>query len=487
MNLDQTIKSAPEEMAGWMKAVTKDVKFKQFDADARWDGSIGKMMVVKCHLDDVKAISKKMGIPITTKANHKVVDVNLKTFLKNELKGKVFNVRFRETGKKTSSKAPDAKTTAMQEQGSKFVFEYVLGKKSGYPNLQAFKSDKKLIDGIKKVYPDVDDDWLDVFWKQHKVILDKFSDSRINKFDWDGQDNSSFMKVITDIVKRNFGISKKDNWNPADVWGVRGNSKDVIIKIEQAVYGSRDSQTIFQLNALMRGMYKAKELIGISLKKTSGKVAKWEEYNIDALTLEEVDDYKYKDIKIIYNLKASPDGKTQSLDTAVQLRQSGGGSDYNFQITSNDTSKENQNLKFESKPQGSAKARGGKAEVKAVEALLNDNGVGGFENKHQNYPKNLAAWGESNGAVVAKYSNMFTYIQNKVTTDCKDSAEFALVITKIFSGEKPWVAQSKLMQLNFLHHALKITDNKKYTEFWTDMLFLSIKKGDRFGPFGKLY
>ena len=83
MNLDQTIKSAPEEMAGWMKAVTKDVKFKQFDADARWDGSIGKMMVVKCHLDDVKAISKKMGIPITTKANHKVVDVNLKTFLKN--------------------------------------------------------------------------------------------------------------------------------------------------------------------------------------------------------------------------------------------------------------------------------------------------------------------------------------------------------------------------------------------------------------------
>ena len=73
------------------------------------------------------------------------------------------------------------------------------------------------------------------------------------------------------------GSEKKDNWNPADIWGVRGSSKDVIIKVEEAVYGSRDSQTIQQLNSLMRGMYKSKELVGISLKKTSGKEAKWEE------------------------------------------------------------------------------------------------------------------------------------------------------------------------------------------------------------------
>ena len=228
-------------------------------------------------------------------------------------------------------------------------------------------------------------------------------------------------------------------------------------------------------------------MVGISLKKTSGKDAKWEEYNIEALTLKEVNDYKYNQINIIYNLKASPDGKTQSLDTAVQLRQSGGGAEYNFQITSNDTSKENQNLKFESKPQGSAKARGGKAEIKAVEALLKDNNVGGFENKHQNYPKDLDAWGESSGAVVAKYSKMFDRIKTKVKSDCENGDEFALIIAKIFSGEKPWVAQGKLMQLTFLDHALKITDKKKYTEFWTDMLFLSIKKGDKFGPFGKLY
>ena len=466
-------------MAGWLKAVTKGITFKKWEAQ-KWDQSIGKQLVIKCDLSDVDAISKKMGIPKKTVASKKVVDVNLKTFLNQNLKGKVYNVRFRETSKKTGSKAPDAKTTEMQEKGSKYVFEYVLeNKKSGYTNLQAFKSDQKMVDGLKKIYPDVDDDWFDVFYKQHKVILDKFAGSQITKFDHSGK--GSFMNKITEIINKNFGVAKKDNWNPADIWGVRGSSKDVIIKVEEAVYGSRDSQTIQQLNALMRGMYKAKELVGVSLKKVSGKEAKWEEYNIEALTLNEINDYKYNEINIIYNLKAT--AATQALDTAVQLRQSGGGAEYNFQITSNDTSRDSQNLKFESKPIGSAKARGGKAQIKAVEALLDDNGVGGYKNRHQNYPKNIEEFGQSK----KHYENMFNNIRTKVTTDCKDGDEFVEVIVKIFVGEKPWVAQSKLMQLTFLDHALKITDKRKYTEFWTDMLFLSIKKGDRFGPFGKLY
>ena len=466
-------------MAGWLKAVTKGITFKKWEAQ-KWDQSIGKQLVIKCDLSDVDAISKKMGIPKKTVASKKVVDVNLKTFLNQNLKGKVYNVRFRETSKKTGSKAPDAKTTEMQEKGSKYVFEYVLeNKKSGYTNLQSFKSDQKMVDGLKKIYPDVDDDWFDVFYKQHKVILDKFAGSQITKFDHSGK--GSFMNKITEIINKNFGIAKKDNWNPADIWGVRGSSKDVIIKVEEAVYGSRDSQTIQQLNSLMRGMYKSKELVGISLKKTSGKEAKWEEYNIEALTLNEINDYKYNEINIIYNLKAT--AATQALDTAVQLRQSGGGAEYNFQITSNDTSRDSQNLKFESKPIGSAKARGGKAQIKAVEALLDDNGVGGYKNRHQNYPKNIEEFGQSK----KHYENMFNNIRTKVTTDCKDGDEFVEVIVKIFVGEKPWVAQSKLMQLTFLDHALKISPKKKYTEFWTDMLFISIKKGDRFGPFGKLY
>jgi len=476
VNQKETLKMAPPFMNGWLGQIIDAHDFKKFDADARWNKSKSKMLVIGVDVSDVDAVSKITGTKKKTMANRKVVDLELNTW----------KLRFRESHKKGGSKAPDAKTTAMQEKASKFVFEYVLdNKKSGYANFDKFKSDKKLVDGIKKIYPDVDDDWLDVFFKQHKVIIDKFASSKINHFDHSGE--GSFMNKITEIVNRNFGITKKDTWNPADVWGVRGNSKDVIIKVEQAVYGSRDSQTIQQLNALLRGMYKSKELVGVSLKKVSGKEAKWEEYNIEALTLNEVNDYKYNQINIVYNLKAT--AATQALDTAVQLRQSGGGAEYNFQITSNDTSKGSQNLKFESKPIGSSKARGGKAEIKAVEALLKDNGVGGFRNKHQNYPKNLDEFTKQSidGKDLKSYKKMFNDIDNKVNTDCKDADEFVEVVGKIFSGSKPWVAQSKLMQLTFLHHALDITDKQKYTEFWTDMLFLSIKKGDRFGPFGKLY
>ena len=41
----------------------------------------------------------------------------------------------------------------------------------------------------------------------------------------------------------------------------------------------------------MRGMYKSRTLVGISLKKISGKEAKWEEYNIEKLSLDEIDEY----------------------------------------------------------------------------------------------------------------------------------------------------------------------------------------------------
>ena len=63
MDYDQTIKSVPAEMASWIKTITKGVTFKRWEADGKWDGSIGKMLVVKVDLTDVNAMSTKTGIP----------------------------------------------------------------------------------------------------------------------------------------------------------------------------------------------------------------------------------------------------------------------------------------------------------------------------------------------------------------------------------------------------------------------------------------
>ena len=156
---------SPPFMKGWLEIITNEHKFKKFDADARWNKSKSKMLVVGVDVSDVDAVSTITGTAKKTMSNRKVVDLELNTW----------KLRFRESHKKGGSKAPDAKTTAMQEAGSKYVFEYALNnKKSGWATEKKFNSDTKLMDGLKKIYPDVDEDWLDVFWKQHKVILEKY-------------------------------------------------------------------------------------------------------------------------------------------------------------------------------------------------------------------------------------------------------------------------------------------------------------------------
>jgi len=478
------IKFAPTGMKQWLQLIAGDHKFVKFEADGKWNKGPKSQWLINVDLSDINYLEKTFANIAEKKTigNRKVLNIHLKDL------GIPHNIRFRESRAK-GGKSPDAKTTAMQEAGSKYVFEYALNnKKSGWATEQKFNNDKKMIEGLEKIYPDVTGEWLDVFWKQHKVILEKFGDSKINRFDHTG----GFMKEITQIVNKNFGVSKKDNWNPADIWGVRGDSNKVIDKVQATVSGTKDSQTIQQLNSLLRGMYKSKELVGISLKKTSGSEAKWEEYNIEALTLDEVDDYKYKKIELKSNMqigKSSAIDKPWTQDSKAILRQSGGGPEYDFQIKANDSSKFT-NLKYESTPIGGRSARGGKAEVKAVEALLKDNDVlGDFKNRHQNYPMNFDQFMTQtiNGRDLKDWKIMYDKVAKKATTNIGNSDEFVTNLGKVFATEKPWEANSKLMQLHFLSQVLDITDKSKYTEFWTDMLFLSVKRGDRFGPFGKLY
>ena len=486
LNKEQAIAAAPEGMKEWLQTITSYVRFKRFEADDLWTRQKGRMYIINCDLTDIDKVSKKTGIAKKTLGNRKVLDVNLKTLLGHKIKDKVWNVRFRETRKKTGK--ADAKTTAMQEAGSRYVFEYALNnKKSGWATEKKFETDVEMIEGLRKIYPDVDSEWLSVFWKQHKVIIKKFGNSKINRFDHEG----GFMKEIKTIVNKKFNITRKDNWNPADIWGVRGNSDEVIRKVKEATEGSPESQTIQQLNTLLRSMYKAKELIGISLKKTSGPTAQWEEYNIEKMTLDEVDEYKYKKIELTCNIQiGSPDpiGKPWTQDSKVRLRQSRGGPEYDFQIKQNSTG-DFSNLKFESTPIGGRAARGGKAEVKAVEALLKFHGES-LTNAHQKYPMNFDQFMTQtiDGRSLSHWKTMFNNVNKKAETGCKNEDQFVDRIGKVFLSEKPYEANSKLMQLHFLDDVIHLQrDNQKYTEFWTDMLFLSIKKGDRFGPFGKLY
>lgn len=463
---NKAIAYAPNGLKNTILSIIEGHKFKTFLASDNWNKQKSARWVISCSLDDVNVMSSILGVKKTNLGNKKIVDYDTSDGWK---------LRFRESQKTGSGRSPDAATTAKQEKGSAYIFEEALKRNTPWPTEKALANDEKVMSKLREIYPEVDDDWISNYWKQHKVILREFGNSSASKFDHSG--NDSFMNFINEVVRTNFGITKKDNWNPADIWMIKGDKNKLVKKIEETVYGTKDSQTIQQLNALMRGLYKSRKIVGISLKKISGKEAKWEEYNIDKLTLDEIDDYKYPIVKIEINL-----GPKMNQHTSVQLRKSSG-SGYDFQIKANNST-EFSNLKWESTPVGANAARGGKAQVDYVISLLKDNRQI-FDKTNSNYPRELSEF----RAEITKYKEMFDRVNGTgVETRCPNSTEFASNIENLFLSNKSNVANSKLMQLTFIDKVLNIKkDNKKYTEFWTDMVFLSIKKGDRFGPFGKLY
>ena len=81
---------------------------------------------------------------------------------------------------------------------------------------------------------------------------------------------------------------------------------------------------------------------------------------------------------------------------------------------------------------------------------------------------------------------MFSRVNRHAETQVNSKDDFSKNIEGLFI-DKPFVANAKLIQLAFLDAVYKITPKKKQQEVWTDIVFLAIKKGNKFGPFGKLY
>ena len=374
--------------------------------------------------------------------------------------------------KPLGGKKADAKTTLMQEKASTYVFERVLKDNKTWPTVEKMMEDDVTMNGIKDVYPSVDYEWLEVFHKQHQKMFSLYSSAQFDVFDHSG--TGSFMDYISQLVNQKFGVTKKDNWDPADMWIIKGSVASVTKVIEDNVSGSKATQTIEELNSIMREMFKKKIVVGVSLKKVSGSQAKWEEFNVKELTLEERDDYNFPDVESKIRLDAN-----MSQDTVVKLTKSGG-QGYKFQIKAND-SRSFSILKWEATQIGAGAARGGKAQVDQVVQLLKDNGQD-FDKSNRNYPQNIEDFRKKQ----REYVQMFDRVKSKAETEISTSEEFIANIENKFLTE-PHVANSKLMQLAFLDAVYKIAPKKGRLEVWTDMVFLAIKKGNKFGPFGKLY
>ena len=398
----------------------------------------------------------------------------------------------------------EAEFTSMQERATAFILERAFKDNKRFNNVEDIIKDKSTKDGLEKIFRSgnkqifkfglpvqsktPEDTWLTTFFLQQKRLLKEFSNSNFSVFNRDG----GFMQFISDLIKVKFGISRKDSWNPADIWLIK-QANVFREKIKKELEGPSGTQTIKELNAIMRSMFKKREIVGISLKKISNKVAQYEEINVDNEFYKRLEqksgDFSLKLGKVILKLDLNKD-RFRTKDSNIFLYDGTNKEIAKYQLKGNTTSRLS-NLVFEPVEKAAGSARLGKAPLQLVAKLaaFYDKSIYNATTKdNANYPKDKMQFTKRQ----KEYEKMYDRLsKNSLVKEMgvKSKTEFLNNFQKAFTGPEPYIANIKLMQMYFIDKVLQLSKDKR-DEFLTDLLFVSQKKGDKvfdFGPFGKLY
>ena len=273
----------------------------------------------------------------------------------------------------------DAITTQKQELASLWIIKQALSQQGiKYQTVDQLKNDADGYKELTEIYPEVNELWLKGLVQQQITVRNHIlGGGHYTTFNRDG----GFMDFISNLVRTKFKISKKDSWNPADIWVIQ-NEERAIDKIKNAVRGNYP--TITELNNVMKRLWHDKELKGISLKAVSGETALWEEVNLDDSLFEDKNSppiFEIAESTCKLNLK---NDKFDSTDTVVNVKE--GSSTYVFQIRQN--SRGFNNLKFEPTKKGFGAARLGKVPLDKLKGMMNGRPFNlSFMNNHTSYPK----------------------------------------------------------------------------------------------------
>lgn len=428
-------------------------------------------------------------------------------------------VRFEKTGKlvdSTGKSISDATMTAMQELGSAWVFHRAFKRSGGFNNWQEIKNDEETFDVLRDIWKKLgdvegpDDDWVENFYAQSKAVLANIKNGQFTEFTRgsshssvtaagknytlpDMKKNDTFMEYISKFVHDNYGIDKKDNWDPADIWMIRNEDKyrkaiDDTCKFNGPKGSPSMTSQLLQLNQILRSAYKRKDIVGISLKKVSGKTAKFQAVNVSGKFLQQREvgnkftlEYKADKATCPLGVKSTKDGGATIETQDSRLYVLDGTTTYNFQIKAN-TSTKKSGLKYEATQEGAAAARLGKATVSKVMDLMKYYNLS-FNTSPDSYPY-------SPGEFLAEkqhYTRMLNDLKSKgVTFGRGELVDQALDTLLFLFNEEPWVANSKLQQITWLHQVMMLP-TRELNRFCTDLVFLSKKEGKEYGPFGKVY
>ena len=397
-------------------------------------------------------------------------------------------LRWRSTAVKMSTP-----TTQMQELGSAWVLERVVNdNRVTYKKVQDIVDDKVTYDKLVKIFRgDVPEEWMFTYFAQQKKLFNHYNgNTPYNTFNRDG----GFMDYISDVVTTKFGFSKKDSWNPADIWIIKGSQRQLEKEIDDLTEGKH--QTVYELNDYLKIKYRRKEIMGLSLKKISGKKARFELVNIGKrdMYLDTSDpsaNYPCTAKNFQSNFIIKGGAKNFTQDVRFVIKSNGRKKKtYDFQIKANSPETEGgSNLKFEATQKGAGGARLGKAPVDKIVELLHDMGQKDFVNDHNKYPKTLDEFIDKENEWKRKIEIL---ISAGMKTDTKDINTIMNNIKKSYVSPKDRETNTacKIMGLDFFYSLNKLNEDK-LREFATDMVYIAqkkaTKKSDKFGPFGKVY
>ena len=426
-----------------------------------------------------------------------------------------------------------AEVTVMQEKATAFILKQAYKNNVSYKTVEDIVKHKETKKYLQTIFvknnlqllsyttpvdiKSAGGSYLNNFFLQHNKMLSEYSNPGWTLFDRD--DKNGFMNYITNLVKVKFGIAKKDAWNPADIWLIKSPGGQVPSRyrnsIDEAMNGKKGgaTQTLEELNVIMRAMFKKGQVVGISLKKVSGNQAKYEKINADEKFFKNIEkqngEYSYSFIGsqtklgIVYKNKKP---EFENVNTMIYIADSTGKERFTIQMQGNTTSRES-NLTLDAKDLQSGAALIGKVPLDPLQKLAEltkgvPNDIFNSTTRSRDHLARTLKQFEGK-ANEDKYKQMFNIVNSKVNKgnprkgepvgNCKTEGEFVKNMKIAFSSKDKrtlGAANNKLLQLYFMSKFLSTKNKKDRDRFVTDMIFLAAKQGrsiSSFGVFGKLY
>ena len=479
---------------------------------------------------------KPAGLHTDTIANNKNWDIITLNF-------KDQPITFIPSADKITIPGPDIDATTMtaiQEMASAYIFKRAIkdDAKLTSPkeimeneNGRDYKELIKIWRGLSKGKVKTDDEaknsidaggWLENFAKQNERLLREVSGNNFTIFtrgkvqgytaNW-YKKGDTFMEWVSKQVKDRFDISKKDNWNPADVWLIddEKSAKDEILDAVKGVKSSSAEGVVManlnQFNKIFRDLFVSKRVMGISLKKiTPGGTAEWKKVNVTEQYFKTIEATKMEVTKIVckfgpklgYEKVKDASGKYELLvagvsakqaerakrikngkppqnpltmkgaftletqETMITVKDKKANKTYEIQIKSNNSA-DWDNLKYEPKDKDASAARLGKATGDYVDDLV----WGLYKISKSDWKKSWREYPQSrdnpSDRAKQKAFDDWKYLEPKAAQDTKEYKEWQKSFNQLqkeAEGSKPFNSAEKKDYLNMIKY-LKAHSNPR--------------------------